>query len=74
MTADTETDRALKLGLLDDLLTVTDAEGKYNGNPPRRVGGFDLIVDNGAVIPPNEPTSMPTMLGAHRSTFYNKIK
>eukprot|EP00242_Pyramimonas_sp_CCMP2087_P013271 CAMPEP_0198219710 /NCGR_PEP_ID=MMETSP1445-20131203/75726_1 /TAXON_ID=36898 /ORGANISM="Pyramimonas sp., Strain CCMP2087" /LENGTH=395 /DNA_ID=CAMNT_0043897223 /DNA_START=218 /DNA_END=1405 /DNA_ORIENTATION=- len=63
MTADTETDRALKLGLLDDLLTVTDAEGKYNGNPPRRVGGFDLIVDNGAVIPPDEPTSMPTMLG-----------
>eukprot|EP00959_Pyramimonas_sp_CCMP1952_P259133 5417419-Pyramimonas_sp.AAC.1 len=36
MSADTDTDRALKLGLLDDLLTVTDAENRFNGHPPRR--------------------------------------
>mmetsp|Transcript_36942 Transcript_36942/g.51297 ORF Transcript_36942/g.51297 Transcript_36942/m.51297 type:complete len:124 (+) Transcript_36942:29-400(+) len=68
MSADTPTDKALKLGLLDDVLTVTDAEGRFINSPtPRRVGGFDLIVDNGAIQSPEDPTSLPTMLGCNNS-------
>jgi tubulin polyglutamylase TTLL9 len=40
MSSDNESDAKLKLGLLDDILTVTDAEGRFKGMPsPKRVCG-----------------------------------
>jgi len=63
MSADTPSDRDLKMGVLDDVLTVTDIEGRFQGRTPKRVGGFDLIVDNGAIVPPEDATSVPSMLG-----------
>ncbi|KAK3267439.1 hypothetical protein CYMTET_24004 [Cymbomonas tetramitiformis] len=63
MSADTPTDRELKLGLLDDVMTAVDVEGRFQGKAPRRVGGFDLIVDNGSIVPPQNAFSCPTMLG-----------
>jgi hypothetical protein len=38
MSSDNEVDTKLKLGLLDDVLTVTDAEGRFRDKPtPKRV-------------------------------------
>jgi len=38
MSSDNEVDTKLKLGLLDDILTVTDAEGRFKDKPnPKRV-------------------------------------
>eukprot|EP00232_Nephroselmis_pyriformis_P002460 CAMPEP_0182908730 /NCGR_PEP_ID=MMETSP0034_2-20130328/35368_1 /TAXON_ID=156128 /ORGANISM="Nephroselmis pyriformis, Strain CCMP717" /LENGTH=377 /DNA_ID=CAMNT_0025044927 /DNA_START=138 /DNA_END=1268 /DNA_ORIENTATION=+ len=34
MSADTPEDRALKFGLLDDVLSIVDVEGRFGGNPP----------------------------------------
>ena len=47
VSADTDSDKRLKLGLLDDMLSVIDVEQKWScfGKIPPRVGGFDVIYD-----------------------------
>jgi tubulin polyglutamylase TTLL9 len=63
MSSDTQTDHDLKFGLLDDMLTVVDVENHFAGRAPRRVGGFDLICENGAEVRGEEFGALPTMLG-----------
>lgn len=46
MRANTKNDRALKIGLIDDMLTVIDLEGIRVGNE-EIIGGFDLLCKNG---------------------------
>ena len=65
MSSDTQTDHDLKFGLLDDMLTVVDVENHFAGRAPRRVGGFDLICENGAEVRGEEFGALPTMLGTH---------
>lgn len=48
LTASSPTDYNLKFGLLEDMLHIIDLEGKLTGNE-KRVGGFDLIWNDGAV-------------------------
>ena len=43
LTADTPQDYELKFGLLDDVYSVIDVEGKLGGAQEESVGGFDLI-------------------------------
>lgn len=45
MTANTPTDRRLKNGLLDDVLTIVNLEKILTGEE-EQVGGFDLIYKN----------------------------
>jgi tubulin polyglutamylase TTLL9 len=65
MSSDTQTDHDLKFGLLDDMLTLVDVENHFAGRAPRRVGGFDLICENGAETRGEEFGALPTMLGTH---------
>ena len=65
MSSDTQTDHDLKFGLLDDMLTVVDVEGHFGGRTPKRVGGFDLICDNGVECRGDDWGSLPTMLGCN---------
>ena len=65
MSSDTQTDHDLKFGLLDDMLTVVDMEGHFGGRTPKRVGGFDLICDNGVECRGEDWGSLPTMLGCN---------
>ena len=48
-TATTEEDYILKFGLLDDCMSVLDLENFFKGQVEPRVGGFDLIWNNGPV-------------------------
>jgi tubulin polyglutamylase TTLL9 len=50
-------------------LDIVDLEGKRDppGKLDLRMGGFDLIWDNGPVMRFDKPTSMPTMLGKARA-------
>jgi len=74
MSADTQSDFDLKFGLLDDAFTIVDVEQRF-AETPHRVGGFDLIVDNNTLVQPDEPSSMPTMLGCanDRQTQLKKL-
>ena len=46
MRANTKADKKLKIGLIDDMLTVIDLEGVRIGTE-EIVGGFDLLCRNG---------------------------
>ena len=48
LTASSPTDYDLKVGLLEDMLHVVDMEGRLMGSE-KRVGGFDLIWNDGPV-------------------------
>ena len=50
LTASNEDDYALKFGMLDDMVNIIDIEGKRTGDEIR-VGGFDLIWNNGPCEP-----------------------
>ena len=56
ITADTPTDYELKFGLLDDVYTIIDVEGKLGGAVEPVVGGFDLVYNNGPVKPSPSPS------------------
>lgn len=72
LTASSQEDYNLKFGLLEDVLHVIDMENKLTGKE-KRVGGFDLIWDDGPVMaeeggvdcisPPSYSTN--TFLGCH---------
>ncbi|XP_074659162.1 putative tubulin polyglutamylase TTLL9 [Tubulanus polymorphus] len=49
LTASSKEDYDLKYGLLDDVMNVIDMEGRLTGKE-RRVGGFDMIWDDGPVM------------------------
>ena len=42
-------DYELKFGLLDDLYTIIDVDNKLGGILEERIGGYDLIYNNGPV-------------------------
>ena len=65
MSADTDSDRKLKMGLLDDMLSVMDIEQKWScfGKTPPRVGGFDVIYDENGPTKPHANTSIHSFLG-----------
>jgi len=72
ITADTPQDYELKFGLLDDVYTVLDVEGRLANGPqqprpgvPGNVGGFDLIYHNGARVRPSKAYCYTTSLGGH---------
>ncbi len=48
LTASSPTDYELKVGLLEDMLHIIDMEGRLTGTE-KRVGGFDLIWNDGPV-------------------------
>ena len=48
LTASSPTDYELKFGLLEDMLHILDMEGRLSGNE-KRVGGFDMIWNDGPV-------------------------
>ena len=74
MSSDTQSDHDLKFGLLDDMLTCVDMEQHFNGRTPKRVGGFDLICDNGVNVRSEEFASLPTMLGTNNDRLRNLKK
>lgn len=74
MSSDTQSDHDLKFGLLDDMLTCVDVEQHFNGRTPKRVGGFDLICDNGVNVRSEEFASLPTMLGTNNDRLRNLKK
>lgn len=45
MRANTKADKELKIGVIDDLMTIIDLEGVRSGNEDI-IGGFDLICKN----------------------------
>ena len=64
ITADTPTDYELKFGLLDDVWTIIDVEGKLGGAVEPVVGGFDLVYNNGPVKP-DKSACYTTRLGCY---------
>jgi len=62
LTADTPQDYELKFGLLDDVYSVIDVEGKLGGALEECVGGYDLIY-NGGPLRSEKPTCYGTKLG-----------
>ena len=56
-------DYALKFGLLDDLYSIIDVEGKLGGALPQTMGGFDLIYANGERAQPGKPCCYTSRLG-----------
>jgi len=62
LTADTPQDYELKFGLLDDVYSVVDVEGKLGGAQEECVGGFDLVY-NGGPLQTNKQSSFSTRLG-----------
>lgn len=71
LTADTPTDYKLKFGMLNDMLDIVDMEAvKEPGSLPMKVGGFDLIWDNGPIESRDRdrPTDLSTLLGAHNDS------
>lgn len=46
MRANTKIDKELKIGVIDDLMTIIDLEGVRTGNEDI-IGGFDLICKEG---------------------------
>ena len=63
ISADTPADYELKFGLLDDVYSVVDVEGKLGGAQPHNMGGFDLIYANGVRVQPARPLCCTTKLG-----------
>lgn len=57
-------DYDLKFGLLDDVFTVIDMEAKLGGPIETTVGGFDLIYNNGQVLP-DKSSQYCSRLGNH---------
>ena len=62
LTADTPQDYELKFGLLDDVYSVIDVEGKLGGAQEECVGGFDLIYSAGGPVR-NDKSVYSTRLG-----------
>eukprot|EP01135_Chromosphaera_perkinsii_P009450 Nk52_evm8s1762 gene=Nk52_evmTU8s1762 len=75
LTADTSSDYRLKSNLLDDTFSVIDMEKELTGNE-KHIGGYDLIWNDGSVIPPtcsDKPVlGKQTYLGSatKQKTFY----
>jgi len=69
LTADTPQDYELKFGLLDDVYSVIDVEGKLGGAVEECVGGYDLIF-NGAAVRPDKLSCYSTRLGC----FDDRVK
>ncbi|BBN18385.1 tubulin polyglutamylase TTLL9 [Marchantia polymorpha subsp. ruderalis] len=59
LAADTPQDRELKYGMLDDVLTLVDMERRLPTQTSLQVGGFDLLVDQGATE--SSPKTVPSL-------------
>jgi len=51
LSSDNERDYEMKFNLVEDFYTCIDMEKCFNGQTPKRVGGFDLIYDKDTVGP-----------------------
>ena len=72
LTANTADDWALKIGLLDDTMTIIDMESKLAGDE-EQIGGFDLVYRNGPMkIDPN--CLFQTNLGAANNRDENLVE
>lgn len=67
MSSDSQSDADLKAALLDDTFTCLDAEEVFEGRTPPRVGGFDLVCEDGKLTRTAEWGGLPTLLGADNS-------
>ena len=65
LSSDTIADKDLKFAMIDDMFTVIDLEGRFEGRTPTRVGGFDLIVDQNQLVYKSETTSLTSLLGCY---------
>ena len=63
MSADTDTDRKLKTGLLEDMFSCVDMENNFGGRCPPRVGSFDLIHDENGIVKSETLSSVGSTLG-----------
>mmetsp|Transcript_22566 Transcript_22566/g.43057 ORF Transcript_22566/g.43057 Transcript_22566/m.43057 type:complete len:429 (-) Transcript_22566:161-1447(-) len=63
LSSDNERDYELKFNLIEDFYTCLDLEKTFNGQTPKRVGGFDLIYDKDTVVRNSECPSLPSGLG-----------
>ena len=53
LSSDNERDYELKYNMIEDFFTCLDLEKHFNGQTPKRVGGFDLIYDKDTVRAPH---------------------
>lgn len=65
LSADTQADHDLKVGLLEDMLDVIDMERKSTLREDQ-IGGFDLVYQGGPVKR-ERPVGVPTFLGCHNN-------
>jgi len=72
MTANTKEDSELKVGLVDDVMTIINIEGILKGDE-EVIGGFDLIYKNKEVSI-GSATSYTTMLGCKNNRIDNLKK
>ena len=74
ISADTKDDHKLKVGVLSDLLTIVDVEGKMTGTEAH-VGGVDLVYMNGP-IRHEAASEITTYLGAqnHHGVSLKKLE
>ena len=70
MTANTKEDQILKVGLIDDTMTIVNLEGILKGDE-EVVGGFDLI-HKGKDINSTTTSIYSTMLGCKRSRRHRR--
>lgn len=75
LTADTPTDYDLKYGMLEDMFAVVDIENRRSGQE-QRVGGFDLMWNDGPVYQPSPFTaaSGEQILNSHLGGFMGDRK
>lgn len=72
MTANTPEDAALKVGVIDDVMTIINVEGVLKGDE-QVIGGFDLIYKNKEITLP-EASIYTSMLGCRVNRLENMRK
>ena len=72
MTANTPQDSQLKIGIVDDVITIINSQGVLKGDE-EVIGGFDLIFKNTEITLPNSST-YSTMLGCKPNRLENMKK
>ena len=74
LTANTQDDWALKVGMLDDAMTLIDLEGRLAGDE-EQVGGFDLVYTKNGLVKFDPSCLFTTHLGAqlHRVKNIRKL-
>jgi tubulin polyglutamylase TTLL9 len=73
LTANTQDDWALKVGMLDDAMSLIDLEGRLVGDE-EQVGGFDLVYSKNGLVKFDPSCLFTTYLGAQNHRVKNLRK